>query len=160
MEDKKYLIIINMQIGFLNKDKENAINTTRNIVKEIMDGDYKYVYTLWDTSKFSNGDNSYKYSAEIIDAMQHVSISDGKFINCIENDTLAYTGWNYVIKDPTEIEVVGVYTDRFVIANVMQLKTLFPKANIVVKKNCCLGSNDTLNNQALQVMKSCQIEVI
>ena len=157
---KKYLVIVNMQIGFLKDDKEKVLSTVRNIVREIMDGDYNYVYTLWDTKNFSMGDNDYKYSAEIIDAMQHVSVSDGKFINCIENNTLSYDGWKYVIKEPEEIEIVGVYTNQYVLANAIMLKTLFPDTKITVKKDCCSGNNDTLNNQALQVMKSCQIEVI
>lgn len=177
MEDKKYLIIVNMQIDFLTGafKKDNALNVVKNIQKEIMDGDYKYLYTLWKSCKDDyattiegkhlprhciNGEEGYKYCAEIIDAIQQSAIMNGKFVNCIESQNLAYDGWNYVIKDPTEITIVGAYTNNYVIANALLLRALFPKTRIIVKKNCCIGDNETLNNQALQIMKSCYVEVV
>lgn len=177
MEDKKYLIIVNMQVDFLTGvfKKDNALEKVKNIQKEILDGDYKYLYTLWKVcgndyentiegkklpKHCINGSEGYKYSAEIIDAIQNASITSGKFINCIESENLIYEGWNYVIKDPTEITIVGAYTNNYVIANALQLRALFPKTKIIVKKSCCLGENETLNNQALQILKSCYVDVV
>ena len=63
------------------------------------------------------------------------------------------------IQDCT-IELVGLDTDTCVISNALIIKALFPEINIVVDASCCAGSTPDKHKAALEVMKSCQIEVI
>lgn len=58
-----------------------------------------------------------------------------------------------------EIELSGTCTDICVVSNALILKTLYPDAKITVHAELCSGLTPTLHEQALAVMKSCQILV-
>ena len=59
-----------------------------------------------------------------------------------------------------EIELCGVCTDICVVTNSLLLKTAFPETPIIVDASCCAGVTPEKHAAALEVMKSCQIEVI
>ena len=61
---------------------------------------------------------------------------------------------------PTSIEVVGTCTDICVVSNVLGLKEYFPEVPIKVHSNMCAGLTKEKHEAALEVMRSCQIEVI
>ena len=76
----------------------------------------------------------------------------------INKPTFGYVGWaRYNFE---KIEVVGLLTDVCVISNVLMLRTLFPDAKITVDASCCAGTTRTKHRAALEVMKSCQIDII
>ena len=60
----------------------------------------------------------------------------------------------------SEIEFCGVCTDICVISNVLMAKAAFWNIPIVVDASCCAGVTPEKHAAALEVMKSCQIEVI
>lgn len=59
-----------------------------------------------------------------------------------------------------EIELCGVCTDICVISNALMVKNAFPEAKVTVDANCCAGVTPEKHAAALEVMKSCQIDVI
>ena len=59
-----------------------------------------------------------------------------------------------------EIEFCGVCTDICVISNVLMTKAAFWNVPIVVDASCCAGVTPEKHAAALEVMKSCQIDVI
>ena len=59
-----------------------------------------------------------------------------------------------------EIEFVGVCTDICVVSNVLMARQTMPNTKIVVDASCCAGVTPEKHLAALEVMKSCQIEVI
>lgn len=59
-----------------------------------------------------------------------------------------------------QIEMIGLCTDICVIANAILLKTYFPEADITVDSRGCAGVTEEKHNAALEVMRSCQINVI
>lgn len=59
-----------------------------------------------------------------------------------------------------EIEFCGVCTDICVISNVLMTKAAFWNTPIVVDASCCAGVTPEKHAAALEVMKSCQIDVI
>lgn len=59
-----------------------------------------------------------------------------------------------------EIELIGLCTDICVISNALVLKANFPEAKISVKADCCAGVTVEKHEAALEVMRSCQIDVI
>lgn len=63
-------------------------------------------------------------------------------------------------KDPEEIYMCGTCTDICVVSNALQLRTLYPNARIVIYKDLCAGLTPEKHEAALEVMRSCQIEVI
>lgn len=79
----------------------------------------------------------------------------------INKKTFGFDGWKYFIKDDiSEIEVCGLCTDICVVSNALILRALFPNTKIVCDATCCAGTTLEKHRAALDVMKSCQIEVI
>ena len=89
--------------------------------------------------------------------------------NVIEKNNFGYLNWETFFIDPdlsykrlppTSIEIVGVCTDICVISNALALRAIFPEAQIIVDASCCAGTTPEKHKAALEVMKSCCIEVI
>lgn len=58
------------------------------------------------------------------------------------------------------IELCGVCTDICVVSNALILRALYPDKKIIVDAKCCAGVTPEKHKAALEVMKSCQIDVI
>lgn len=87
----------------------------------------------------------------------------------INKNSFGYTDWkdlfstlykNSWAEGINEIEIVGVCTDICVISNALILKALFPGIRISVDASCCAGTTPEMHKKALDVMKSCQIDII
>ena len=59
-----------------------------------------------------------------------------------------------------EIEFIGLCTDICVLSNVIMSRMTLPNTKITVDASCCAGVTPEKHKAALEVMKSCQIEVI
>lgn len=59
-----------------------------------------------------------------------------------------------------EIEFVGLCTDICVVSNVLMARQTLPNTPIVVDASCCAGVTPEKHEAALEVMRSCQIEVV
>ena len=64
------------------------------------------------------------------------------------------------VRNDLEIELVGFCTDICVISNALLLRTQFPSTKIAVDAQCCAGTSPEKHAAALEVMKSCMIDVI
>ena len=71
-----------------------------------------------------------------------------------------YGWWRDYLENGETIEVVGVCTDICVITNVLNIRTALWDSEITVDASCCAGTTPENHKAALQVMKSCQINVI
>lgn len=89
----------------------------------------------------------------------------------INKNSFGYTDWKDLLSTLcknnwarmeaiNEIEIVGVCTDICVISNALILKALFPDIRISVDASCCAGTTPEMHKKALDVMKSCQIDII
>ncbi len=58
------------------------------------------------------------------------------------------------------IVIIGWCTDICVIVNAILLKTAFPDAEIIVDSACCAGVTPEKHEAALEILRSCQIEVV
>lgn len=58
------------------------------------------------------------------------------------------------------VEFVGVCTDICVITNALMAKAIAPEVPIIVDASCCAGTTPELHREALDVMRSCQIQII
>lgn len=87
-------------------------------------------------------------------------LSDGLNYTVLDKNTFGTFNWDCLGDDLDEIELCGVCTDICVVTNALILKTMFPNVNIIVDANACAGTSVERHNAALEVMKSCQIEVI
>ena len=59
-----------------------------------------------------------------------------------------------------EVIFMGVCTDICVVSNALLVKAYCPELKITVDASCCAGTTPENHMAALQVMKSCQINVI
>lgn len=59
----------------------------------------------------------------------------------------------------TDFEFVGLETDICVISNALMVKTFLSEAEVLVDSSCCAGTTQEAHEQALEVMKSCQIQI-
>ncbi len=58
------------------------------------------------------------------------------------------------------IELIGLCTDICVVSNALILKACFPNVPISVDAACCAGVTPELHREALDVMRSCQIDIV
>lgn len=90
----------------------------------------------------------------------------------IQKPTFGYLGWseerawlmdedgNTIHEKYDEIILVGTCTDICVISNALILKATYPEATVKVVADLCAGLTSEKHEAALEVMKSCQVEVI
>lgn len=100
---------------------------------------------------------------KIISEIREIVLADGKPRYVVVNkNTFGYYKWGEFIDQNNEcdIEIVGVCTDVCVVSNAIILRALFPSRNITVDASCCAGTTMEKHKAALDVMRSCQIEVI
>ena len=60
----------------------------------------------------------------------------------------------------TDITFMGFCTDICVISNALMVRAYLPNTRIIVDASCCAGTTLEKHLAALEVMKSCQIDVI
>lgn len=81
---------------------------------------------------------------------------------CFEKATFGSDMLYEYLKETTykQIEFVGVVTNICVISNVVLAKTAQPETDICVDASCIASNDEELNEAALKVMKSLQIEIL
>lgn len=64
------------------------------------------------------------------------------------------------IKNVSEIKFMGLCTDICVVSNVLLVKAYCPEVELIVDASCCAGTTPERHKAALEVMKSCQVEIV
>lgn len=71
-----------------------------------------------------------------------------------------WSDWRPSFENANAIELCGVCTDICVISNALILRSMYPATPIIVDVSCCAGLTPEKHKAALEVMKSCNVEVI
>lgn len=58
------------------------------------------------------------------------------------------------------IEIVGLCTNICVISNALLLRAYFPNRRIIVHADMCAGTTPEKHREALDIMRSCGIEIV
>lgn len=169
---EKVLIVIDMQNDFItgNLGSKEAEAIVPAVVKKIREWDGDMIVTL-DTHE-----ENYMETLEghYLPVPHCIRMTDGWEIN---EEVLGAMSPQYVtIKKPTfgsielpkllernnykEFHIIGLCTDICVISNALLLRAHYPNSKIVCDARCCAGVTPEKHKAALEVMKSCQIEVI
>lgn len=179
----KVLVIVDPQVDFITGSLANeaAEKKVPNIVNKIKSFDGEYIFVTRDTH-----DEEYLKSKEgkelpiehcifktdgwfidkrIAEALQsHELLETGIMVHYVNKPTFGSTELMEKLRNISgeiDIEIVGFVSSICVITNALLLKTaLYDRANISVDANCIAGLNDSNNEAAIEVMKSCQINVI
>ena len=188
--ERKILIIIDAQNDFIDGSlgTKEAVAAVDNIVNRIETFDGDTIVCTLDTHTedyFSTKEGKrlpvkhcvkdtygWEISGKITDAINRKIEDSGNKVQFIKIEKPTFgseklvehmTGsdeGNWFRTDYT-IMIVGFCTDICVISNALMLKAhCFENAEITVDASCCAGVTPEKHNAALEVMRSCQINVI
>ena len=173
---KKCLSIIDMQNDFIDGSLSNksAQDIIPAILEELRTGGYEHIVFTRDThtKNYLNtpegkrlpvehcimGTEGWELNQEILEDACFGCDS----ISFFDKPTFGSLGLLSHIQsqgDFDEVVVCGTCTDICVVSNVLILKTMKPDLNITVLGNACAGLTPEKHQAALEVMKSCQINV-
>lgn len=172
---KKILIVVDMQNDFIDGSlgTPQALAIVPSVIKKISQYDSKDIYATRDThphnyldtqeghylpvSHCIDGSQGWQIRSEIASLLKDSVIIDKPTFGSTK---LAQILLERSLREKLEIEIVGLCTDICVISNALLLKAYMSETRITVDSACCAGVTPEKHNAALEVMKSCQIEVI
>lgn len=178
---KKILVVVDMQNDFIDGPlgTPEARVIVDNVCAKIREGEWDLIVTTQD-SHFENylkTQEGKKLPVEhcvmgtpgwYLNHKIHEQISETRLMT---KNVTKYTfgSWDlpsyinhvkYEDYSAVECTLVGVCTDICVISNALLLKAHYPEMKIVVDAACCAGSSPEKHRMALEVMKSCQVEIV
>lgn len=168
---KKILIVIDMQNDFVHGclGSHEARATIEPIIEKIRnhDGDVIFTQDTHFEDYLATHEGRYlpvPHCEQGTEGWEIIPELKPYAIDCVEKLTFGYVNWDSLyrwdqFKDATEIELCGVCTDICVISNALILRALYPEINIKVDAKCCAGVTPEKHKAALEVMKSCHIDV-
>lgn len=178
---KKITIVIDMQNDFLTGALANpdAVNIIPSVLEEIKKADY-VMYT-----RDTHGENYLEtqegknlpvphcvegtHGWHIVDELDPHGIADIKMWHIVNKPTFGdvniwmdmyfadLVNWN---GEDVEVTFCGTCTDICVVSNAMIVKSLYPELIVNVKADACAGLTPEKHKAALDVMSSCQINII
>ena len=178
MNEKKYLIVVDMQKDFIDgalgtKEAQAIVDAAAERIRECRKEGYRVIATL-DTHEANymetaegkklpvphclRGTEGWQLNPVIRDAAGDAAL--------LEKPTFGSVKLPELIRKETEagdrirIELMGLCTDICVVSNALLLKANFPEAEIAVNAKCCAGVTPEKHLAALETMSSCQIDVI
>ncbi len=173
---KKYLVVVDMQNDFV--DGALGTNQARAIIPSAVekikgfDGD---IFATFDTHfddymetaegkklpvpHCIKGTGGWQLNKEILAALSE------KGFTSVEKYTFGSVDLPEIIKTAADgeeftVELIGLCTDICVISNALLLKANFPEAAIAVDEKCCAGVTPEKHNAAVEIMKSCHIDIM
>ena len=67
---------------------------------------------------------------------------------------------HYMRESVESVEIIGVHTNLSVVSNALIIRGVLPDVPITVDASCCAGTTPELHKAALDIMNSCQIDII
>lgn len=188
--ERKILIIIDAQNDFINGSlgTKEAVAAVDNIVSKIEEFDGDTIVCTLDTHSedyFSTkegkrlpvkhcikGTYGWEISGKITDAINRKIEESNNRIQLIKIEKPTFGSEKLIehmtgsdegdcFKTDYRIMIVGFCTDICVISNVLMIKAhCYENSEITVASSCCAGVTPETHKAALDVMRSCQINVI
>lgn len=166
----KVLIVVDLQNDFVTgplgtKEAINIVPKVEDYVNKCAGDFYHIIFTKDSHNEF------YPFSIEGQCVPEHCiyhtkgyeivdDMNEGRFFDVLHKGTFGYLKWDEAFFNaPDIIEIVGVCTDICVISNALILRSTFPRARIIVHSDMCAGTTPEKHRAALDVMKSCLVEV-
>lgn len=177
---RKFLIIIDAQIDFVNGalGTPEAEHVVKNICDKIESESWDEVYATQDTHednylstlegrklpikhciRGSAGWSLHPAISETLKTIKYQVIQKGTFGTSKLARAIASQQTNRDEND-FKIEIVGFCTDICVISNALILREAFPNIQIAVDVACCAGTTLDAHKAAIEIMKSCHIDII
>jgi len=169
----KALIVIDMQNDFIDgalgtKEAVAIVPRVKQKIEEYQKRGDKIIFTR-DTHR---SDYLERHEGKMLPIPHCIYGTDGWMIpetldvpDCryIDKDTFGWPFWgnnNTLSVFEPDMEIVGLCTDICVVSNALILRSMYPECDITVDASCCAGTTPEKHMAALEVMKSCQINII
>lgn len=165
----KHLIIIDMQNDFCtgalaNPDAIAIIPKIKKYLDAYTGSEVNIIYTR-DTHEDNYLDTlegkylPVKHCIRYTEGWQIVpELAPTDAVTIIDKGYFGFNGWGMYIKPGDEVTMVGTCTDICVVSNALAIKAL--GADVTVVADCCAGLTKEKHEAALEVMRSCQCNVI
>lgn len=165
----EYLIVVDMQEDFLRGSLANpaAAGILESVKKAINAHKGKVIFTL-DThcKNYLQTQEGLKLPvAHAIKGTKGHNIADELTnyltlpdVITLEKNNFGYLNWD--LPNLSHVTIIGILTDICVVSNALILKAKYPEIPIRVLSKACAGTTPENHKAALQVMHSCQIEII
>ena len=185
---KTILIVVDVQNDFIDGvlGSEQAVDTVPNIVKKIEEFNNGVIITTQDTHYDNymdtpegkslpvphciSGTEGWMINSNIQDAINNRLTIEGISTVNVKKPTFGSTSLANIVDsyvrstdEDINIEICGFVSSICVLSNAILIKTMLHDLNrvtISVLKDCCAGLNDYNHEAAMEVMKSCQINII
>lgn len=173
---KKVLVVVDMQNDFIDGSlgTPEAAGIVDNVVKKIRNEKWDIIFLTRDThdDDYFETQEGQKLPIEhcirnsngwLLQKDVHKSIRDSKAGTIEMFNKPTFGSITLLDKLPKNIDaeftLVGVCTDICVISNALLLKAKYPELKITVDASCCAGTTPEKHRMAIEVMKSCQIDI-
>ena len=177
---KKILVVVDMQKDFVDGalGTKEAVAIVDNVVAKIeaFDGD---IIATYDTHFEDYMDSAEGKKLPVVHCVKDTegwqldakvqAALDKKGFRAVQKPSFGSTILPEIIdeeyddddsEEDLEIEIIGLCTDICVISNALILKAHYPEISIKVTENCCAGVTPEKHAAAIEVMKSCQIDIV
>lgn len=174
----KVLVVIDMQNDFIDgslgtDEAQRIVPSVANKIKNFhgkifltRDTHFENYLNTFEGKKLPvkhclSGSHGWMINKEIMNALPY-DLKDGEELMIINKGSFGWLNWECDMpkEEIEEIELCGLCTDICVVSNALILRAKFPNTKIVVDARCCAGVTPEKHKAALEVMKSCQIDVI
>jgi nicotinamidase-related amidase len=93
---------------------------------------------------------------------QIAAVTNDRVNYTVFKPTFGFANWGQYGFDNhfNEVVVVGTCTDICVVSNVLAIKAAYPELKVTVIENLCAGLSPEKHAAAIEVMKSCQVNVV
>ena len=174
---EKILVVVDMQNDFI--DGSLGTEEARNIVEPVCEKIKKFDGVIFLTLDTHSDDYLETLEGRHLPVEHCIANTEGWLINSFIRNALKSKNYAFIEKEifgsmklvdkiakildkgvKGSIEIVGLCSDICVISNALMLRSAFPDTQITVDASCCAGVTPEKHKAAMEVMKSCQINVI
>ena len=169
----KYLIVVDMQNDFVtgslaNKDAEAIVP---KIAKFIAESDIENVIFTRDTHEENYLDTQEGKSLpvkhcingttgwNVVDELVNIAEKSNKKITYINKEHFGFNCWDDILQNGDEVYMCGTCTDICVASNALTIK-MIEGVTVNILADCCAGVTPQKHNSAIDVMQSCQCNII
>jgi len=174
---EKILVVVDMQKDFVDGalGSKEAVAIVENVAEKIaeFDGKIFVTYDTHETDYMETREGKYLPVPHCIKDTDGWQLNEkvqealkGKTYEAVYKPTFGSVKLPELVADyiknekDTDVTLIGVCTDICVVSNAMLLKAHYPEMNINVVADCCAGVTPEKHEAALEVMRSCQINVL
>ncbi len=173
---KKILIVVDMQNDFIDgslgtKEAEAIVEKCSEVIRSF-DGGIVVTFDTHYGNYLETGEGQKLPVPHCIKGTRgwelnykiQKALEDKEYIS-LEKETFGAVNLPKILEenfdmDNTAIEFMGLCTDICVVSNALIVKSAYPETKISVYSDCMAGVTPEKHNAAIEVMKSCQIDVI